>query len=106
MNEYSKLLINIPNPEYTEYDRIHQPESLQLIDETVYLNELSNVLFRNNLYIHLFETYSVWVKNDYQYMIVYKKQTFTEIKLSAVRTLPQKIKERLKREYRKRFYKF
>lgn len=106
MNEHSKLLVNIPNPRYTEYDRIHQPELLQIIDETVYLNELCNVLYRNNLYIHLFETYSVWAKNDYQYIIVHKNQPFKEIKLSAIRTLPQKIKERLKREFRKRFYKF
>ncbi|MEJ7683508.1 MAG: hypothetical protein WKG06_37765 [Segetibacter sp.] len=106
MNEHSKLLINIPNPRYTEYDRIYQPESLQIVDETVYLNQLCDVLYRNNLYMHFFETYSIWVKDDYQYMVVYKNYPFTETKLSAVRTLPQKIKERLKREFRKRFYKF
>lgn len=106
MHEHSKLLINIPNPRYAEYDRIHQPELLQIIDETVFLNELGNVLYRNNLYIHLFETYSIWAKDDYQYMVVYKNHAFNEIKLSAIRTFPQKIKERLKREFRKRFYKF
>ncbi len=106
MNEHSKLLINIPNPRYTEYDRMHQPELLQIVDETVYLNELCAVLYKNNLYIHLFETYSIWAKADYQFLIVYKNHPFEEVKLSRIRTLPQKIKDRLKREFRKRFYRF
>lgn len=106
MNEHTKLLINIPNPRYIEYDRIHQPEMLQIIDETVYLNSLCHVLYKNNLYVQLFRTYSIWAKDDYQYLIVHKNHPYKEIKLAAIRTLPQKIRERVKRELRKRFYKF
>ena len=106
MNDYTLLLINIPNPKYTEYDRLHQSHLLQIIDETVYLNDLSAVLYKNNLYIHFFETYSIWAKDDYQFIVVRKNHPFEEIKLSSLQGYGKKIKERLKREYIKKIYKF
>ena len=49
MNEDTCLLINIPNPDYIEYDRKHQPEVLQIIDQPVYHDDLYAILNKNGL---------------------------------------------------------
>jgi trans-aconitate 2-methyltransferase len=106
MNRHTKLLIQIPNPRCTEYDRIHHPESMQIVDETVYINSLCNILYSQGLYLQHFQTYSIWVEDDYQYMVVRKNVSFEEVKLSAIRTFPEKIKARVKREFLKLVYRF
>lgn len=96
MTEQTTLLINIPNPKYIEYDRIHQPEVLQVIDQPIPLTAIAKNAEDNGLFIHHFETYSIWVENDYQFMMIKKDRDFKEVKLSEQRSFMDKIKHRLK----------
>ena len=106
MHSKTLLLINIPNPQYIEYDEVHQPETLQVIDQAIYINHLSEVLMKNELLIESMSTNSIWVKDDYHFYMVKKKTTFEEIKLSAVKTFGQKIFSRLKHIYITRVLKY
>lgn len=99
MHAQSLLLINVPNPRYIEYDRIHQPGSLQIIDQPVYINHLNDIFTKHGLLIHEMKTHSVWVKDDYQFYVLTRKNEFEEIKLSSGRNIIQKILARVKHAY-------
>ena len=73
-NENTKILINIPNPEYIEYFRANNPGVLQIIDQPIPLNLILENAEKNGLQITYFETYNIWVENDYQFFIIEKKE--------------------------------
>jgi trans-aconitate 2-methyltransferase len=106
MGHDSMLLINLPNPNYIQLYQKNNPEALQEIDNPVFLNRLSNILDITSLEIEYFETYSVWVKNDYQFLVVKKKSAFVKKELSQQRNIVKKIYLRLGRELRKIFYNY
>ena len=106
VNQDTKVLINIPNPAYIEYDRIHNPEELQIIDLPLHLSFILENLERNGLTLMSFETYSIWAENDYQFFVIEKKKVFEEVKLSSKRNIFQKIRKKLKRTYIKLKYNY
>ena len=75
-NQQTITLINIPNPEYLEYVRKNNPETLQVIDQPVPLTLILENLEKNGLVLSFFETYSIWVENDYHLIAVEKKENF------------------------------
>ena len=100
------ILINIPNPNSILYDQKHRPESLQVIDQPIFIDKLVEIFSKTSLELVFFETYSIWVKNDYNFMIVKKKTEFKEIFLSEERDVTGKILTRLKREIRRIIYSY
>ena len=98
-NEHTKILINIPNPACIEYDLKNNPEALQIIDQPVQLSLLLKNLEANALTLIYFETYSIWLENDYQFFVIEKKKAFKEVKLSAKRNFFQKAVKKLERTY-------
>jgi 2-polyprenyl-3-methyl-5-hydroxy-6-metoxy-1,4-benzoquinol methylase len=106
LNENTKVLINIPNPAYLEYDRIHNPEALQIVDQPLPLGLILENLEKNGMTLTYFETYSVWVENDYQFIVIEKKRVFEEVKLSSKRNIFQKIRKKLETTYIKFRYNF
>jgi len=106
MHSGSVLFINLPNPSYIDYCRQNEPESLQVIDQSIWLENLAGNLTSSMLEIDYLETYSIWVENDYQFIVVKKKKPFTKKMLSEQQTVLEKIKGRLHRELRKFIYKY
>jgi trans-aconitate 2-methyltransferase len=104
--ENTKILINIPNPAYIEYDRIHNPQALQIIDQPLPLSFILDNLEKNGLVLTYFKTYSIWVENDYQFFVVEKKKEFREVSLSSKRTVFQKTRKKLERVYSKIKYNY
>ncbi len=100
MDEQSRLLINIPNPEYLKFAHKYRPESLQIVDQPVLLDNLSAAIYGAGLKIVFFETYSIWAEDDYQFMVVKKQSEFKEVVLAGKRNFFQKVGSRLLREYR------
>lgn len=94
--ENTLILINIPNPRYIEYLRQNQPESLQIIDQPVELPQLVHPLETAGLEIIQFEKYSIWVEEDYDFYIIRKKKKFSPKNLSEMRSVQQKIKNKIK----------
>ncbi|MEJ0080479.1 MAG: hypothetical protein WDM78_05880 [Puia sp.] len=106
MTTGSTLLINIPNPGYVLFDRKHNPQALQEIDQPIFIDSLTKVLSEAGLCLEYFETYSVWVRGDYQFMVIKKKIEFAEHPLHHERNLIQKIAIRMAREIRRLKYKY
>ncbi len=96
MTDESLLLINTPSPQHIEYDQKHHPEKLQIIDQPVYLHELMPHLSSNGLFLRFFELYSIWTVDDYQFVLISKRQEFTNQSLSEQRGLWGKIAHRIK----------
>ena len=86
INDNTLILINIPNPKYIEYDQIHQPEVLQIIDQPIYLDFILKSIRHTGLRINYFETYSIWVKDEYNFLVLEKDKVFTENKLHEKRS--------------------
>lgn len=95
----TKILINIPNPDCTIYDRKHQPELLQLIDETIYLPFIAQLVDKNDLKISHFEELNIWAKKDYHFYVIEHKKEFIEIKLQHERSFSEKLFNKFKRIY-------
>ena len=106
MHDDSSLLINIPNPASILFDAKNNPAALQEIDQPVYSDHLATVFAKAGLDIVQFETYSVWVKNDYQFIVVKKRKDFEEIVLSKQRNIFQKGIVWLGRKWRKFMYRY
>lgn len=100
------LLINLPNPAYILYDQANQPEVLQELDQPVFLLQLLPKLEEVGLELVRFETHSVWVKDDYHFLIVRKKQEFKEEFLQAKRNVLQKAARKLLGQWRKINHRF
>ncbi len=101
MNDDSVLLINLPNPAYILYEQKHNPSALQETDQPVYLSALSTAMGEALLDIVSVKTYSVWVKDDYQFIIARKRKDFEEVLLSNQRSLLQKGITWMGRKWRK-----
>ena len=105
-NEQTKILINIPNPACIEYDQQNNPEALQIIDQPVPLSLILKNLETNGLTLIYFETYSIWLENDYQFFVIEKKKPFKEVKLSSKRNFFRKAVKKLERTYIKLRYNY
>ena len=105
-NEKTKVLINIPNPEYLEYDRENNPEALQIIDQPLPLAFILQNIEKNGFTLSYFKKYSIWVENDYQFFIIEKKKEFKEISLSSKRNIFQRARKKLERTYVKLRYRY
>jgi trans-aconitate 2-methyltransferase len=101
MHDDSLLLINIPNPAYILFDRENNPAALQETDQPVYIAQLAQDLSKGDLDILLVETYSVWVGNDYQFIVAKKRQRFEEKFVSEKRSFLAKGKTWFGRKWRK-----
>lgn len=93
----TRIIINIPNPAYIEYDLKNNPAPLQIVDQPLPINFIVQQLTNNKLDILFFETYSVWVENDYQFFVIVKKEEFEEINLSSKRNLFAKAIKKIER---------
>ena len=106
MQDESLLLINIPNPGYILFDQKNNPAALQETDQPVFLAPLSTGLAKASLDIVQMETYSVWVKDDYQFLVVRKRKDFEEKILSTNRNIFQNGSIWMKRKWRKILYSY
>ena len=92
------IYINIPNPYYLSWCKQKNPEVLQIIDQPVYSDKLINDIYPHGLMIYYLETYSLWVKNDYQVIVLKKsndQNNFPEIPYKP-KPIFSRVKNRLK----------
>jgi trans-aconitate 2-methyltransferase len=106
MNHNSLLLINLPNPHYILFERKNNPQGLQEIDQPIFMYNLANDLAKAHFNIEYFETYSVWVKNDYQFLVIKKESEFVKQFLKTDDNIFKRLKVRLGREIRKLLYSY
>ncbi len=58
-NSDTVIAITVPDPYFISYIRKNNPEKLQVVDESIYLNEMISVFNENNLEILKYEKYGV-----------------------------------------------
>ncbi len=104
LKENSWLLVNIPSPESIEWDSVHSPEVLQIIDQPIPLDLVVKNCTNAGLEIVKFENYSIWVENDYNFFLIRKKSDFKNRTLSL--TPIQKVKRKAWRTKIKKLYKY
>lgn len=106
MHDNSLLLINLPNPNYILFDQKNNPGALQETDQPIFTDRLANVLASASLEIRYLETYSIWVKDDYHFLVVKKRKEFVEHLLSEERTFMERLKARISRDFRRLIYRY
>jgi trans-aconitate 2-methyltransferase len=105
-NENTLVLINIPSPESIVYDRQFKPETLQIIDQEIYLHHLLPLVEKYQLSIVKFDQYSIWAKGDYNFIVIKKQTVFTDEKLSTSRSIFQKIANKMCYYFLKMRYRY
>ncbi len=68
------VLITYPSPEYQNYLKAHEPKALQLVDETI---ELDDLLRHTSLKLVHFSYKHVWSRNQYVHLVLTTDRTFT-----------------------------
>lgn len=96
-NENSLVCINIPNPEYIEYTRVHEPEKLQILDQSVQLLPLLQHLEGVGFELIFFEKYSIWVREDYHFLVFRKRFPFELRHLKDERKFSEKVINKIER---------
>lgn len=94
-SEKTRIVINIPNPQYIGYARINHPESLQVIDQEVHLFPLLQIFEKYDLELVFFEKYGIWEVEDYHFMVVRKKRAFELKHLADQRNITEKIVKKI-----------
>lgn len=69
--ENGKICIHIPDPYALEWIRANQPELLQIIDQSIYSNLLTDAIYQADLALHKLERYCLQkTQPDYQWIEV------------------------------------
>lgn len=102
--EKTQIIINIPNPQYIAYEKIHNPENLQVIDQSIELFPLMQHLEKEDLELTYFEKYSIWEVEDYHFMVIRKKRNFELKHLADQKSVSEKVKGKISREIDKLKY--
>jgi len=71
IHENSFVAINLPNPYYLDWARVHQPELLQIIDQSIYTVDLLPNVYANDLYLYHLECYNLFTNDsNYQWIVL------------------------------------
>jgi len=93
----SCFVINLPNPDYIEYDIAKEADSLQVIDQPVPFATLIQQLDAANLELLQYEKYGIWHRDEYQWFVLRLKRPFKEEAIDGELSVYQKIKRKIKR---------
>lgn len=94
MHDTSIIVIHIPHPKALDYSRIHSPESLQIVDQSITAKQLMDATYANNLVLIDYKSYSVFnnvpdyvlatFRNEYDVKLISQpKSTIIKRKLVA-----------------------
>jgi 2-polyprenyl-3-methyl-5-hydroxy-6-metoxy-1,4-benzoquinol methylase len=68
-----RILLTYPSPEYQEYLKANEPSNLQVVDETV---ELEDILRHTSLELVHFSYKHVWNRNQYVHVVLTSDRSF------------------------------
>jgi trans-aconitate 2-methyltransferase len=71
----AKLLINIPEPNSLNYTRKHRPEQLQIIDQSLSMQDLLNNTYPHGFQVHSIIPYSIHTNVNNYLSIVFVRNT-------------------------------
>lgn len=68
------IAITIPDPHYLSFIRKHHPEKLQIVNESIYLEELNSIFSAFNFEIIKYEKYGIDYDNQYRFYLLSRKK--------------------------------
>jgi len=96
MNDDAVLFINIPHPKNIEFIRNNFPERLQIIDQELYANGLSDNAMNAGMILETFHSYNLFHReNDYVRMIFRKNSERTYKPNSRMKIILEKFLNRI-----------
>jgi len=91
-SEDTLIAITIPDPNYLSYMRKYYPEKLQIVDESIYFDELKSIIDDNMLEIIQYKKYGIDYNNQYRfYLLGYKKEKFVLEKIDNLQQSKSKF---------------
>lgn len=75
------VLLTFPSPQYQEYIKLHNPESIQIVDEKIWLSDIIAVTSLSPLY---FSYCDAWGKNQYIHLVLSPRIDYSTEKISNV----------------------
>jgi cyclopropane fatty-acyl-phospholipid synthase-like methyltransferase len=76
LKDGGKILLNIPYAGYLKYLIEEEPHNTQIIEEPTTINQLAVVLEKTGFEMEYLETYHLWVKYEYQYIVIKRQEKF------------------------------
>jgi hypothetical protein len=96
MHPHSIILINVPHPEALNYIRLHTPEKLQIIDQSILADNLLNNTYASDLELISYTSYSLFHKENDSVLIKFKKSRALHLSpLSKPEIIRRKLIERI-----------
>lgn len=78
------VIINIPEPNYLNWMRIHQPEGLQIIDQSLSMQDLLNNSYPYGFKLYSMNPYSLhYVEPDYLSVVLKKNMGLKSVELKS-----------------------
>jgi 2-polyprenyl-3-methyl-5-hydroxy-6-metoxy-1,4-benzoquinol methylase len=94
------IYIHIPNPYYLEWANIFRKETLQIIDQPIYLSDFVQNINNTDLYIFYEKSYSLWEGTEYTHRVLKKKPLLNENSYFPIKE-KYKLLFRIKRKFRR-----
>jgi len=89
MHENSKIAIHIPDPLALDYIRTYTPELLQIIDQSLYLEDFGKAIEGTQLMVEIYERYPLFtIDPDYNWILLSVKRKYS--------AMPKQSKYKLK----------
>jgi trans-aconitate 2-methyltransferase len=97
MHDDSILIINIPHPKALDYMRVHMPDKLQVIDQSLSADNLLNDIYPVDLELVSYTSYSLYNREaDYVFMKFRKNRNISLTPISKPAIISRKFMERIK----------
>lgn len=95
MHWKSVLFISIPTPDSIDFEKLHFPENVQIIDQELSADLLITRAYLADLELDFFRTIGIWATNDYQLLAFRKKIEYTNDRISIHRSFMGKAIHKL-----------
>ncbi|MFN4123882.1 MAG: class I SAM-dependent methyltransferase [Flavobacteriales bacterium] len=77
----SSIVINIPDPAMNDYLRMHRPDKLQIIDNSVYVEDLIRAFDSSDFKLVFFEQYALHHhESDYNFMVFRQRPSYENMR--------------------------
>ncbi len=95
-HEKSKVIIHIPHPRALDFYREHQPQLLQIIDQSIEADSLLKSAYQANFVLNKYMAYKLFNDQpDYVYIEFEKKYLQSPLSISKTKIILKKLKLRL-----------
>lgn len=102
LGERGVVVWTTPSPLHQEYLRTHNPDGLQIVDETVELKDVVQLAADIGATITLYEWVNVWRTNQYVHVVLERQPPLTPVKRKAGRRKRQTLAQRIRGMFQRR----